>query len=45
MADRGFTRRTAVRGAAALGGVLALGRWPEAREEKPDEKPTLPSSG
>ena len=41
MADRGFTRRTAVRGAAALGGVLALGRWPEAKGEKPDEMPTL----
>src|SRR6516225_2322164 len=41
MAAHGFTRRTAMTGAAALGGALALGRWPEARGESAGERPTL----
>ena len=42
MADRGFTRRAAVKGAAALGGALALGGWPELKGDTPEsERPTL----
>ncbi|HKD18504.1 MAG TPA: hypothetical protein VKG23_11615 [Thermoanaerobaculia bacterium] len=41
MADHGFTRRTAVKGAAALGGALALGGWTGGSRETMDEKPTL----
>ena len=43
MADRRFSRRTAMKGAAALGGSLALGGWRGAKRdtEATAERPTL----
>ncbi len=41
MTDRTFTRRTAIKGGAALAGAAALGGWRGAHGKSPDEQPTL----